>query len=373
MKIFVTGNRGIPNIPGGIEKHCQELYPLIVEMGHDVVLATRSPYVTEKLSKWRGVRLLHVFAPRVQSLEAIMHTFIAVIRARIECPDIIHIHAVGPGLLVPLAKLLGLKVVVTNHGPDYDRQKWGKPAKAMLRLGEYLGGCFADEVIVISRVIKEIINKRCDREPTLIYNGVTVQPPCKETGFIERIGAVPDQYILAVARFVPEKGLHDLIKAYTNLDTQCRLVIAGDADHETPYSLKLRDLAAQDNRIILTGYITGELLNQVFSHARVFVLSSYHEGLPIALLEAMSYGLSVLVSDIPANMEVGLEEKHYFKCGDVEDLRNKMVKLLTNKLSETKRSELKHRVAEEYNWQRISEQTVKVYENVAKRKTRLKF
>ena len=118
MKIFVTGTRGIPDIPGGVEKHCQELYPLIAAMGHDIVLATRKPYVTEKLDVWKGIRLQHIYTPHMKSLEAIVHTFIAVLKARIEHCDIIHIHAVGPGLMVPFARLLGLKVVVPNHGPD---------------------------------------------------------------------------------------------------------------------------------------------------------------------------------------------------------------------------------------------------------------
>jgi len=149
MKVFVTGTRGIPDIPGGVEKHCQELYPLIASGGHEIILATRKSYVKNRIDKWQGVKLSHIFSPHKKSLEAIIHTFLAVIKARFLNADIIHIHAVGPGLIVPLARLLGLKVVVTNHGPDYDRQKWGRSAKVILRLGEWLSGCFAHEVIVI--------------------------------------------------------------------------------------------------------------------------------------------------------------------------------------------------------------------------------
>ena len=361
MKIFVTGTRGIPDIPGGVEKHCQELYPRIAALGHEVVLATRTPYVQERKNEWRGVRLEHIFAPRIKSLEAVVHTFLAVLKARLLSPDIVHIHAVGPGLLVPFARFLGLKVVVTNHGPDYDRQKWGRLAKTMLRLGEYLGGKFANQVIVISTVIAAIIQKRCGRDSNLIYNGVPLPEKEYGTEYLEKIGVEQGGYILAVARLVPEKGLHDLVEAFSGLKGDIRLVIAGDADHETGYSRKLKKMAAGDKRIILTGYITGEPLHQVFTHARLFVLPSYHEGLPIALLEALSYGLTPLVSDIPANKEVGLDQKYYFRCGSVDDLRGRLSDLMSHDIEDAEKKKFQSMVAQRYNWSEISRQTIAVY------------
>ena len=264
---------------------------------------------------------------------------------------------------------MGLKVVVTNHGPDYDRQKWGRVAKFMLRLGEKMGGLFANEVIVISSVIGDIIRERCHRESNLIYNGVTIPDKSKQNDYLSKIGAEPGNYLLAVARFVPEKGLHDLIDAFKSLQVDCNLVIAGDADHETQYSRNLRKMAADDDRIILTGYITGEPLNQVYSHARLFVLPSYHEGLPIALLEAMSYGLPVLVSDIPANKEVELPEERYFRCGDVDDLKAKMGTLIKKPLPKEERERIRNQIEEKYNWDKIAEQTIEVYEKALLPKT----
>ena len=362
MKIFVTGTRGIPDIPGGVEKHCQELFPLIAKKGHEVILAARSCYVTKKLHNWRGVRLIKCFAPRIKSFEAIIHTFIALLKARWHSPDVVHIHGIGPSLLTPLARLMGLTVVVTNHGPDYNRQKWGRTAKVILRLGEKMGGLYAHEVIVISSVIGSIIREKCHREANLIYNGVPIPQQNKKSDFLSQIGVEPRSYVLAVARFVPEKGLHDLISAFRTMDCDHKLVVAGDADHETDYSINLRKLAAKDGRIILTGYITGSPLNQILTHAHLFVLPSYHEGLPIALLEAMSYRLPVLVSDIPANKEVGLPIERYFRCGDVVDLKDKMEVLLKKGLSVEERQEFRNQIAEQYNWDRIAEQTIKVYE-----------
>lgn len=362
MKIFVTGTRGIPDIPGGVEKHCQELYPLITAMGHEVILATRTPYVKNPQTSWHGIQLRHIFAPHKKSLEAIVHTFLAVLEAKKQKVDIIHIHAVGPGLMVPLARLLGMKVVVTNHGPDYDRQKWGMAAKNILRLGEYLGGKFANEVVVISTVIADIIKKRCGRSSVLIYNGVPLPEKSTSTTFLDSLGIQAGNYIIAVARFVPEKGLHDLLEAFKRIDTDYQLVLAGDADHETEYSEKLKLMAAADSRVILTGYVTGEDLNQVFSHAGLFVMPSYHEGLPIALLEAMSYDLPVLVSDISANKEIDITRERFFQCGNIEELAEKLLFCLEKGISETEKAHFQSQIAEKYNWSEIAKQTVRVYE-----------
>lgn len=361
MKIFVTGTRGIPEIPGGVEKHCQELYPLIVANGYNVILATRIPYVVTKESVWQGILLKHIFAPHKRSLEAIVHTFLAVIKARLIGVDIVHVHAAGPGLMVPLARLLGLKVVWTNHGPDYDRGKWGGIAKKMLRLGEWFGGKFANEVIVISTVIRDIVQLRCTRDSHIIYNGVSLPEKSIRTNHLRELNIVSGKYVLAVARFVPEKGLHDLLEAFAQVSGNYQLVLAGDADHESAYSCKLKEAAARDPRVILTGYITGECLNQVYSQAGLFVLPSYHEGLPIALLEAMSYELPVLVSDIPANKEVVLSPERFFKCGDVVELHEKIKILFEKGLPENERHDYRVQIAEKYNWSKIAQQTIAVY------------
>jgi len=365
MKIFVTGTRGIPDISGGVEKHCQELYPLIAAQGHEVFVATRKSYVKDPgVTTWGGVWLIHLYAPRKKSLEAAVHTFLAVLKARRVNPDILHVHAVGPCLMVPLARLLGMRVVMTHHGPDYERQKWNKPAKLALRLGEWLGGCFANEVIVISRIIETLVQKKCRRPGHVIYNGVRLPKKTEKTDYLETIGVSPGRYILAVARFVPEKGLDLLVKAFKEIGGDFKLVIAGDADHETTYSRNLKEEMAGDDRIVSTGYITGEALNQVYSHAGLFVLPSFHEGLPIVLLEAMSYGLPVLVSDIPANREVDLPEERFFRCGDVPDLKKKIEALWNKDLTVDEKNHFRNLLAEQYNWDKIARQTIEVYQRV---------
>lgn len=361
MKIFITGTRGIPDIPGGVEKHCQELYPLIAAQGHEVLIATRKPYIIQKQNSWRGIQLIHTYAPHTKSLEAIVHTFIAVLKARLVNPDILHIHAIGPGLLVPFARLLGLKVVITNHGPDYDRQKWGNLAKIVLRIGERLSCKFANQTIVVSQSISNIVQEHTRHPPNLIYNGVSLPDISTKTDFLTKVNLTKEKYILAVSRFVPEKGLDLLINAFNRMKTNYKLVIAGDADHETKYSKMLKTLITNNDRIIHTGYVTGEALNQLYSYARLFVLSSYHEGLPIALLEAMSYGLPVLVSDIAANLEVALSHERYFRCGDVDDLYGKMKILIEKGITDKEASEMRNRILNDYNWEKIAKQTIEVY------------
>jgi glycosyltransferase involved in cell wall biosynthesis len=367
MKIFVTGTRGIPDIPGGIEKHCQELFPRVAHKGHQVTVSNRDPYVCKKRRFWRGVEIVNCFAPRNRSLEAIVHTFVSLLHARKYGAEIVHIHAIGPSLLTPLGRLMGFKVVVTNHGPDYNRQKWGRTAKNVLRLGEKIGGLCANEIIAVSEPIRNIVRKRCHREAHLIYNGINLAQTSHSFDFLSVIGAKPRKYILAVARFVPEKGLHDLITAFKEMDLDCKLVLAGDADHKSEYSRNLRKSTKDDGRIIMTGYVTDEPLNQLYTHARLFVLPSYHEGLPIALLEAMNYGLAVLVSDIPANREVALPSQRYFRPGDLEDLKNKITALVKEDMSDEEKSQMRKYLASKYDWDHIADQTIQVYRNALKR------
>ncbi len=234
----------------------------------------------------------------------------------------------------------------------------------MLLLGENLGCKWANEVIVISQVIADIVKRHSGRAINLIFNGVEIQEKIFETSFLEARKIRPGGYVLAVSRFVPEKGLHDLMKAFSRVEGETQLVIAGDADHETEYSRRLRKVAEQDHRIILTGYIGGDNLRQVFSHAGLFVLPSYHEGLPIALLEAISYGLNVLASDIPANKQVKLPERCYFRVGDILDFTDKMKSLLESPLSGTEMKAIQSIIHERYDWDVIAEQTIEVYEKI---------
>lgn len=373
MKVVVTGTRGIPDIQGGVETHCSGLYPQLARLGVDVTVIRRRSYAdavatARGLDRWRGVKLADVYAPRRKSLEAIVHTFLAVIKARRLNPDILHIHAVGPSIMAPLARLLGMKVVMTNHGPDYDRQKWGRAARSILKLGERLGSMAANRIIAISPLIASIVRDTYGKESAVIPNGVDDPViPSEAREIIGRYGVESRRYIIALGRFVPEKGFHNLIEAYDSLrrggriDSDIRLVIAGDADHDDDYSRSLRERAGKTDGVILTGFIHGEPLQALLSQASLFVMPSTHEGLPIALLEAMSYGLDVATSDIPSCLLPELSPADHYPVGSTEALAD----LIASKLSAAATS--RQYDMSRYSWPQIASDTLEVYRSITNR------
>ncbi|MDL1957460.1 MAG: glycosyltransferase family 4 protein [Candidatus Desulfofervidus auxilii] len=367
MKIAVIGTRGFPRVQGGVEKHCEELYPRLVKLGCKVLVFTRTPYIPfeKRLKEWKGVSFFHLWCPRKKSFEAITHTFLAVLLAKKWNPDILHIHAIGPSLMVPLARALGFKIVMTHHGPDYERAKWGKLAKKVLKIGEKWGVAYSTRIIAISKGIKEHIKIKFGKEAIFIPNGVYIPKIISSGEELRRWELKPKGYVFTACRFVPEKGLHDLIEAYRKLkNPPFKLVIAGDADHETSYSRKLKKIASETPGVVLTGFVSGKRLGELFSNAGLFVLPSYYEGLPIALLEALSYGLPVLVSDIPQHRELPLENYRYFQKGNIADLSKKMVELFDIGISEKEKRKYISLIQNEYNWDKIAEKTLKVYEEV---------
>lgn len=359
MRIFVIGTRGIPNILGGVETHCEELFPRIAAKGYDTTVICRSNYVKESLESYLGVKVITVKSPKKKSLEAIIHTFRAILKAKRGNADILHIHAIGPAILTPFARLLGLKIVFTHHGPDYDRNKWGKLAKFMLKLGERMGCIFANEVIVISEVINQLIKQKHNRQDAhLIYNGVSSPNFINSTDYLSSLGLEPQKYIFAMGRFVPEKNFHQLINSYSRIkNKEYKLVLAGDADFEDTYSKRLKKIAKKEG-VILTGFIKGDKLNELLTHAKLFILPSSHEGLPIALLEAMSYKLPVIVSDIPANLEVGLNDNCYFPVDNEYELTKKIDSFLTKECIDL------DYIMDKYNWDFISDQVIAVYKKI---------
>jgi len=364
-RIAVLGLRGFPEVQGGVETHCQELYPRLTELGFEVTVFGRKGYIPSQPYEYKGVKLVPLWAPKQKHLETICHTalgLISVFKRRSEY-DLLHIHCIGPALLTPVARWLGLRVVITTHGPDYDRQKWGRLAKTMLRLGERFGAKYAQAVIAVSGHIKKLLYQQYGTVAVYIPNGAEVPQIEPPGSTLSRFDLQAGRYILAVGRLVPEKGFHDLLEAYAGLETDWKLAIVGSADHEDAYSQSLRARAGDIPGVIMTGFQKGRALAELYSNAGILVLPSYHEGLPHVALEAMSYNLPMVVSDIPANMEVALPEE-VFPVGDQEALRQKLEEFLKNpdslsssQIMETK----KRRLREEFNWDVIAKQTAEVY------------
>lgn len=366
MRIVIVGLRGIPDVQGGVERHVEKLAPRLVKLGCDIhVIGRRAYQPAEVLPAWKGVVLHSVWSPKNRYLEAPLHTFLSVLYSLLLRPRVIHFHAIGPSLFVPLARLLGFRVVVTHHGPDYERAKWGGVAKKILRLGEYAGMRYSNARISISETISNLVLKKYKKNCFLIPNGVEAPDFRKDTSVIEEFELVPNKYVLMVSRFVPEKNHHDLIKAFDKLELEgWKLVFVGRADHQDSYSSQLLSENASNNNIIFTGFKSGNDLANLYSHAGVFVLPSSHEGLPIALLEALSFGLPVVASNIPANLEVGLPEEQYFELGDSEDLAEKIRSMATRSADHEFREKTSAAVIEKYDWDLIADKTVAVYESL---------
>ena len=362
MRVAVVGTRGLPDLQGGVERHCQELYSRLISLGCKVRVYARKGYVEPGTRSYKGVEVLPLWAPRSKNLEAIVHTFLALMhltRHRKQF-DIIHFHAIGPSLLVPLARCLGLNVVTTNHGPDYDRQKWGSTAKAMLRLGQYLGTRFASATIAVSQHIRQYLQERYRKAVIYIPNGVTIQESAPPGSLLDRCGVAAGKYLLAVGRLVPEKGLHDLLEAFEEMDTDWKLVIAGEADHEDDYSRSLKKKVAGNPRVVMLGFVRGQELAEAYSHAAFLVQPSYHEGLPLSVLEAMSYGLAVLASNIPAHREL-VPEELLFPPGDKSCLKQKLSQAIQHPPGPGVLAANRRRIEADFNWDSIAKKTLSVY------------
>ncbi|MDO6475575.1 glycosyltransferase family 4 protein [Alteromonas sp. 1_MG-2023] len=364
MKLCAVGLRGIPDVMGGIESHCQQLYPRLVKSGMDVTVICRSPYVDQSVEEYKGVKLRSVWTLKHKFIETFLHTFLAIFYARfVVKPDVLHIHGIGPALFTPLAKLLGMQVMVTHHGADYDRQKWNQFAKNILKFGETMAVKFSDRAIVVGRSLTGVLKNRFSGKSNRILfvpNGAKTDMDTQmgAEALPKDLGIEPGKYVLTVGRLVPEKGFHDLVEAYKKSDTDLKLVIVGGADHEDEYSMKLKKQAS--DRIIFAGRRQGDELNALYKFARVFVLPSYHEGLPIVALEAISAGTEVIISDITPNTDIGLPEDAYFKVGDTDALAYKITHVDDMKLAINKEAFLNT-----FNWDAISDDTYVIANNLA--------
>ncbi|MGH6794176.1 MAG: glycosyltransferase family 4 protein [Methylocella sp.] len=363
---MVVGLRGFPGVQGGVETHAQNLFPAIAAAGFKVTVALRSPYIGgAHPSEWNGVKFVKLWAPRSKYMEAIAHTFLAILYAAFRRPDVLHIQAIGPAVLTPLARFFGLKVVVTHHGADYDRPKWGPIGKSVLRFAEGLGMRFANKRIAVSRTMQSHVKKKYGLEIACVPNGVepAVVPSSRQA--LEKFGLEPRKYILTVSRMVPEKRHLDLIEAFTRAELPgWKLVLAGGSDHPDAYSRSVEDLAAKSQNVVATGFQDGSALRELYGHAGLFVLPSSHEGLPIVLLEALSYGLPTLVSDIEPHLEVELPARHYFRMGAVDALTEAMKRMAAFEVSDEWSEDLKQWTFRRYNWSTSAQETIAIYRSL---------
>lgn len=334
MKIMVIGLRAAFGAQGGIESHVRDIMTSMGQScGHDcsIEIIERKRFVSKHRMLPKdaaSLKLTQIWCPKSTSLEAIVHSILATIYAGFKRPDILHIHGIGPSLVTPLARLFGLKVVVTHHGEDYERDKWGAFAKFMLRLGEYFASNFSNARIVIAPGLAEKLQAKYGRKFNYIPNAV---PKCEriESGpILKKFNLKPVKYLLHVGRIVPEKCQIDMIEAFRTLETDWNLVLVGGSDHESDYNRSVLAGAQIDSRVILTGSLDRLAVAELFTHAGGFVLPSTHEGLPIALLEAMSYGLPIIVSALPTLISLNLPDEVYIRPKDIPGLIVKMKNII---------------------------------------------
>lgn len=368
MRIFVVGARGFPDVPGGIEKACKELYVRLARNPDIEITALVIPrYYKERIKSWKGIKYIYIRTLNSKNLEKLYYGFIATIISIIKRPDIVHFQATNCTIYIPLLRLFRIKSVVTYRSFDYTYPKWSRVGKFIIKLAD-LAAFKTDKLIAISNVIADYAKKYTDRV-VIIPNGINIniqEISERETEyFLGKYGLEKDRYIFFAGRFTEEKAIEDLIKAYNQLDEKgYKLVIAGDAYQENDYSRMIKNMASGFSNIIMTGFITGKELQTLFINARLFVLPSKHEGLPHVLLEGLGYGVQVLASDIKANTQFELGEKYYFKQGDIEDMKSKILYHLNNRIDDAERLNHFRMLEEKYNWDKIADETISVYKEM---------
>lgn len=366
--VVMLGLRGINGPQGGVETHVGALAPLLVERGWSIDVLARQAYMPGGRQSFRGVGIEPIWSPRSSKFEALVHTGLGVGLAALRRPDIVHIHAVGPALLTPAARLAGLKTLVTHHGYDYDRDKWGRIAKEILRLGEKMGMHWADAAVAVAENVARDMEARYGRRVHFQPNGVFMPGGPMGSDILHQFDLQAGRYVLNVSRLVPEKRQLDLVAAYSRLvSPDFKLVLVGGADHRSDYETRLRQAATAVPGIVMTGYQKGAALNDLFAHAGLFVLPSSHEGMPIALLEGLSHGTPVLASDIAANLGVGLEARHYFPLGDIEGLAQRMAHIMSAAPLPVERMAQIEMVRHRFSWDGVADDLSALYAAMMRR------
>lgn len=362
MKVIVLGLRALPGIAGGVESHCEHLYPLVAKQGVDVEIIVRSAYVEpDAPSYWRGARIRRIWSPRKSGLEVILHTFLGVMYAAVRRPDVLHLHSVGPAVFTPLARLMGLHVVVTHHAPDYVQSKWGWLGKWILKTGERMTMRYANEVISVSRHGALELARAYGREPRLILNGVPFIGPTESRAVLDELGLESGRYVLHVGRAIPDKRQDDLIRAFAQASLPgWKLVLVGNLGGDDEYSSSVRQLAGRYPDVVLGGFRSGVDLQALFTNAGCFALPSAIEGLSIALLEALSAGCAVVGSNIPANHEIELPKGCYFEVGDIDAMATALGSI-PKTIPKRIWNDLRRRVHSEYDWALLAKQVVELY------------
>ena len=372
MRIAMIGQRGIPATFGGVEHHVEELGSRLAERGHQVTVYSRTNYASERHTSYRGMRPRYLPTISSKHLDAIAHSTLSTVDAMLARADILHYHAVGPGLPAVLPRYLSrAKVVLTVHGLDADRAKWGRSAQRVLRTAQWMSARVPDATIVVSRDLADHYRRRYDRSTWYVPNGVAEPTHRPADAIRRRFGLHGRDYVLFVGRLVPEKAPDLLLRSFSAIEGSTKLVLAGGSSFTDDYVRGLRSQAASDPRVILAGYVYGDVLEELYSNAAVFVLPSHLEGLPLTLLEAASYGVPTIASDIPPHVEIVGSDgagRRLVAAGDEGGLSRTLAHVLSSQDAERAGADAFGRgVLSTYRWDDVADATEEVYRAVAPR------
>lgn len=369
LNIAMLGQKRIPSREGGVEVVVEELATRMVKNGNKVTCYNRGghhvsgkEYDARKIKEYKGIRIKTVPTINCRGLAAMSSSVFAAIKAAFGKYDVVHFHAEGPCAMLWLPKLFGKRCIATIHGLDHMRAKWGKLASTYIMLGEKCAAKHADEIIVLSKGVKDYFKETYNRDTVYIPNGVN-RPEIKGTKEIkERWGLEKDSYILYLGRLVPEKGIKYLVEAFKNVKTDKKLVIAGGSSDTDEFSNELKEMAGGDERIIFTGFVQGEPLDELYGNTYIYTLPSDLEGMPLSLLEAMSYGNCCLVSDIEECASVVEDKAIVFEKSNVDDLRKKLQEACDdNEIVENYKKNAADFICEKYSWDDVVEKTMELY------------
>lgn len=371
LKIAMIGHKRVPSREGGVEIVVEELSKRLVKHGHEVHVYNRKgnhvsgkehDRTKEQLKEYEGIKIKQVVTIEKKGFAALTSSFFATISALFKGYDVIHFHAEGPSAMLWIPHIFGIKTVSTIHGLDWQRAKWGSFATKYLKFGEWVVAKYADEVIVLSKNVQNYFLEKYNRETTFIPNGIQ-KPEIKQITIIEeKWNLKKDEYILFLGRIVPEKGLGYLVDAFKNVNTDKKLVVAGGASDTDKFMNEIKEKAGNDNRFIFTGFVQGEILEELYSNAYAYVLPSDLEGMPISLLEAMSYGNCCVVSDIPECTEVVEKNAIVFRKSDKGHLTEKLQWLCDNEQVVKKyKNEASDFICNKYNWDDVVSKSLMLY------------
>ena len=371
MRIAMIGCKGIPAATshgGGIETHVEELSTRLVADGNEVAVYVR-PYANpDRKTSYKGVRLITIPTFHSKHLDTITHTSLSTIHALFQPFDVLHYHGVGPSTLawIPRVFRWPVKVVVTFHSRDRFHEKWEWFARAYLAFGEWTAVNFPHATIAASHEIKLFCRKRFGRHAWYIPNGVPVPELHPGTDRLASFGLEADSYFFCLSRLVPHKAIEDAINAFRSVETDKKLVIIGSATPaEASYQKELERLSARDPRVLMLGRRVGTELAQLIANSYAMIHPSRSEGLSVAVLEGMSYGKLVVMSDIPENLELVDHSGIAYKVGNISALRDAIVWTLHDPEMVRERGERARRTVQRlYAWTTIVSRTEALYSSL---------